>query len=118
ISINCPTNDVVLYTCNSNCVIDPALFGSVTATNPCNPTNLIVTYNPGTNYCFPPGLTLVTVSAYAVGGVDSNTCSFYVDVVLETNPVVSLTTNLVVLGACSNGLAYLPDETGYVSGNN
>ena len=80
ITITCPTNDFVLYSCNSNCVVDPALFGSITVTNPCNPTNLIVSCSVPTNHCFPPGLTPVTLTAYAYGGLDSNYCTFYVDV--------------------------------------
>ena len=78
-TIHCPTN--ITLTTTGNC---PAIVSfSISATDNCNLTNLVVT--PGTGSSFPVGTNLVNALAQDAAG-NSNTCSFTVTVLAGAPP--------------------------------
>lgn len=99
LSLRCPTN-IIAKACGSNCV--PVYF-KITATNYCNPTNLVVATQPPSGYCFPFGTTWVT--ATATGSGQTAECSFSVTILPNTNCAPGdCLGNLIV-----NGSFELPD---------
>jgi hypothetical protein len=93
VQLMCPSNIVENMPCGFDCLTigtyPPAL-----ATNTCNPTDLVVTYDPPPGSCFPLGTTPVMVTASGSG--ETNSCSFSVTIMPNPNCASSLPVYSVV----------------------
>jgi large repetitive protein len=100
ISIQC--TNLVAYTCSNSCV--PVTYNA-TATDRCCPASgATLTYNPPSGFCFPPGTTVVKVTANDQCGSFA-TNSFTVTVLpgnCSSNGCIALQTTNIVVYACSN----------------
>ena len=100
ISILC--SNLVAYTCNNNCVPVPY---TATATDRCCPASgATLVFNPPPGFCFPPGTTVVKVTANDQCGSFA-TNSFTVTVLpgnCSSNGCIALQTTNIVVYACSN----------------
>ena len=93
LELQCPGDIIQYIPCGTGC-LTISNYPPVIATNHCNPTNLVVWFDPPPGTCFPIGTTPVVVTA-AGSGV-TNSCSFSVTVTpdpacqISTLPVYSV----------------------------
>ncbi|HEV2435847.1 MAG TPA: DUF6345 domain-containing protein [Verrucomicrobiae bacterium] len=88
LDLQCPRDIVAFLPCGAGC-LTISNYPTIVATNYCNPTDLVVWYDPPPGSCFPLGTTPVVVTA--AGSGLTNSCSFSVTVVANPNcPVSSL----------------------------
>jgi len=97
VDIFCPPTNVVAYACGTNGAFVPFV---VQATNYCDPTNLVVVYQPEPNTWFGLGDTPVDCWVYGSGYDDH--CSFTVTVISNCPPeCLSLTCSTDIVRTCT-----------------
>jgi len=103
-------NDIVVTTCSNSMTVNYVVGVVDTCCNGC----VTLVSDPPTGYNFPLGTTTVSNTATDTFG-NSNSCSFTVTVIPNTNsPVITVCPTNIVVCLSSNGCGYLPDVTSQV----